>query len=113
MLYSSPSKWALQSAPQLSNPDGGPDRRSYHGIFDPFYRGALEAGLQVRIVHVGQLVQVAAKKAVEDHPNLIVPALYVVDDVTLDWLVAYAHAGGHLIIGPRTGYTTKCVPVAR
>jgi beta-galactosidase len=105
MLYSSPSKWALQSAPQLSNPDGGPDRRSYHGIFDPFYRGALEAGLQVRIVHVGQLVQVAARDAVEDHPNLIVPALYVADDATLDWLVAYAHAGGHLMIGPRTGYS--------
>jgi beta-galactosidase len=51
------------------------------------------------------LVQVAAKEAVEDHPNLIVPALYVVDDVTLDWLVVYAHAGGHLIIGPRTGYS--------
>jgi hypothetical protein len=27
--------------------------------------------------------------------NLVVPALYVVDDATLDWLAAYAHAGGH------------------
>jgi beta-galactosidase len=27
------------------------------------------------------------------------------DDATLDWLVAYAAAGGHLILGPQTGYT--------
>ena len=26
------------------------------------------------------------------------------DDATLDWLVAYAAAGGHLILGPQTGY---------
>src|SRR5215207_4664990 len=38
------------------------------------------------------------------HPNLVVPALYVADDATLDWLVAYARAGGHLVLGPRTGY---------
>ena len=26
------------------------------------------------------------------------------DDSTLDWLAAYAEAGGHLVLGPRTGY---------
>jgi hypothetical protein len=26
------------------------------------------------------------------------------DDATLDWLVAYAAAGAHLILGPQTGY---------
>ncbi|MFI6442840.1 beta-galactosidase trimerization domain-containing protein [Streptomyces sp. NPDC050759] len=36
------------------------------------------------------------------HPVLVVPALYVADDGTLDWLAAYAHAGGHLALGPRT-----------
>jgi beta-galactosidase len=29
---------------------------------------------------------------------------YVADDAVLEWLLAYAAAGGHLIIGPRTGY---------
>jgi beta-galactosidase len=104
MLYSSPSKWALQAAPHLSNPDGSPDWRAYHGIFDPFYCGAFEAGLQVRIVHVCQLAPLAAREAVKNHPILVVPALYVADDATLDWLVAYVHAGGHLVLGPRTGY---------
>ena len=40
----------------------------------------------------------------EKHPNLVVPALYVADDATLDWMVAYARAGGHLLLGPRTAY---------
>jgi beta-galactosidase len=104
MLYSSPSKWALQSAPQLVNPDGEPDHRSYNGFFDPFYRGAFEAGLQVRIVHVGQLLDAKPAEAAQNRPVLVVPALYVAEDATLDWLVAYAGAGGHLVIGPRTSY---------
>ena len=35
---------------------------------------------------------------------LIVPGLLVADDALLDWLRAYAAAGGHLVIGPRTAY---------
>jgi beta-galactosidase len=35
---------------------------------------------------------------------LVVPALYLAADSTLDWLAAYADAGGHLVLGPRTGY---------
>lgn len=106
MVYSSPSKWALQSTPPLSHADGSADHRSYQGIFDPFYRGAFDAGLQVRVVHVSQLVNgdLTVARAVQQHPVLIVPALYVADDVALRWLVAYAEAGGHLIVGPRTGY---------
>src|SRR5215207_4664989 len=65
MLYSSPSKWALQSAPHLSNPDGSPDPRAYHGFFDSFYRGAFEAVLQVRVMHVGQLINLAAEHSVD------------------------------------------------
>jgi beta-galactosidase len=107
MLYSSPSKWALQGAPQLAIPDDGPDPRSYNGFFDPFYRGAFEAGLQVRIVHVGQLVGTLPAEAAQSRPVLVVPGLYVADDATLDWLVTYAGAGGHLVVGPRTGYADQ------
>ena len=45
-----------------------------------------------------------SSQAVEQHPVLVVPGLYVAEDATLDWLKAYAHAGGHLVLGPRTGY---------
>ncbi|NUR97474.1 MAG: beta-galactosidase [Kribbellaceae bacterium] len=99
MLYSTPSKWLMQKYPALSRADGGPDDRSYQGFFDPFYRGAFDAGLQVRIKHTSQFTG--------GDPILVVPALYLADDDLLDKLVAYAEAGGHLVVGPRTGYADQ------
>ncbi|MGW1714753.1 beta-galactosidase [Streptomyces sp. NPDC002156] len=111
MVYSTPSKWLMQKYPPLATGDGGPDDTAYHRIFDPFYRGAFDSGRQVRIVHARQLHDpsgeregLSPEEAVVRHPVLVVPALYVVDDTTLDWLAAYAHAGGHLVLGPRTAY---------
>jgi beta-galactosidase len=111
MVYSMPSKWLMQKYPPLPTADGGPDATAYHRIFDPFYRGAFDAGRQIRIIHArhlhdprGERAQATPEEAVRRHPVLVVPALYVVDDATIDWLAAYAHAGGHLVLGPRTGY---------
>jgi beta-galactosidase len=104
MLYSLPSKWALQAQPPLALPDGGPDRLSYRGIFDPFYRGAFDAGLQMRLLHAGQAVTHQPDTFVARHPVLVVAGMYVADNATLDWLAAYARAGGHLVLGPRSGY---------
>lgn len=104
LVYSTPSKWLMQKYPPLATPDGAPDGAAYHRLFDPFYRGAFDARRQVRIVHARQLGELTPEEAVRRHPVLVAPALYVVDDVTLDWLAAYAHAGGHLVLGPRTGY---------
>ena len=55
MVYSAPSKWLMQKYPPLAGADGGPDGGAYEGIFDAFYRGAFEAGRQVRILHARQL----------------------------------------------------------
>ncbi|MGV9382207.1 beta-galactosidase [Nonomuraea sp. NPDC003707] len=111
MVYSMPSKWLMQKHPPLPAPDGGPDAAAYHRIFDPFYRGAFDAGRQVRIVHARQLHDprgersgTTPEEAARRHPVLVVLALYIADDATLDWLAAYAHAGGHLVLGPRTAY---------
>jgi beta-galactosidase len=111
MVYSTPSKWLMQKYPPLATPDGEPDPTAYHRIFDPFYRGAFEAGRQVRIVHARQLHDprgesegLTPEEAARRHPVLVVPALYLAPETTLDWLAAYAHAGGHLVLGPRTGY---------
>jgi beta-galactosidase len=41
---------------------------------------------------------------VEELPVLIVAGLLVADDDMLSWLLDYAAAGGHLVIGPRTAY---------
>jgi beta-galactosidase len=111
MVYSTPSKWLMQKYPPLSTADGEPDAAAYHGFFDPFYRGAFDAGRQVRIVHARQLHDptgeregLTPEEAARRHPVLVVPALYIADDMTVDWLAAYAHAGGHLVLGPRTAY---------
>ncbi|BFV55669.1 hypothetical protein KCMC57_up07730 [Kitasatospora sp. CMC57] len=111
MVYSNPSRWLMEKYPPLDTTDGRPDPAAYHGIFDPFYRGAFEAGRQVRILHARQLHDVRGERAgvppesaAERHPVLIVPGLYLAEDSMLDWLAAYAEAGGHLVLGPRTGY---------
>ena len=105
MVHSTPSKWLMQKYPPLATPDGDPDANTYHGIFDPFYRGAFDARRQVRIVHMRQLREaIPSDEAVRRHPLLVVPGPYIADDATIDWLAAYAHTGGHLVVGPRTGY---------
>ncbi|NGO15325.1 beta-galactosidase [Streptomyces sp. HC44] len=118
MVYSTPSKWLMQKYPPLATADGEPDPAAYHRVFDPFYRGAFDADRQVRIIHARQLHDprgtgvppaggsegMTPEEAVRRHPVLVAPALYVVDDATIDWLAAYAHAGGHLVVGPRTAY---------
>ena len=109
VLYSLPTRWIMQKYPALSHPDGTPDERAYQGLVEPFYRGAFDAGLQVRVIHASRLAAAADRRltvadAVRQYPVLIAAGLYLTDDETLDWLRDYAHAGGHLIVGPRTGY---------
>ena len=106
-IYSTPSKWLMQKYPPLAKQDGTADPDAYHGIFDPFYRGVIEAGRQARIIHARQAVSMAPEDAALRHPALVAPALYLADDATLDWLADYAHAGGHLVLGPRTGYADE------
>ncbi len=36
MLYSLPSKWLMQKYPALMTDSGGPDSKSYAGLFDPY-----------------------------------------------------------------------------
>jgi beta-galactosidase len=103
LLYSMPSKWLMQKYPPLAKLDGGPDERAYHGLLDPFYRGAFDTGRQVRIVHARHLGQLDPGT----HPVLIVAGFYLADDESLDQLRGYAEAGGHLVLGPRTGYADQ------
>jgi beta-galactosidase len=100
MVFDMPSRWIMQKYPPLSHPDGTPDERAYQGLLEPFYRGAFDVGLQVRILHASQLTA----DLVRDYPVLVVPGLYIAGDQTLDLLRDYALAGGHLVLGPRTGY---------
>jgi beta-galactosidase len=104
LLYSIDTKQSFEFYPPLADAEGGPDRGSYHRIFDRYYRAAFEAGIQARIVHADQFRLRAAAEFVAEFPTLVVPTLYVADDDMLDALVRYAEAGGHLVVGIRTGY---------
>ena len=106
ILYSHDTKWALEEFPALAEPAGGPDRRSYQGITDAFYRGAFDAGLQTRFVHTSQIFGETCDPAAfaQSHPILIAAGLLIARDENLEWLERYAAAGGHLVVGIRTGY---------
>jgi beta-galactosidase len=104
ILYSRESSWAMEFQPPLAV-EGSlePDRGSYDRILERFYEGIFGAGLQADIVYPQHLGS-DAEALVARWPVLVVPALYVADDVLLDLLGAYAHAGGHLVLGFRSGY---------
>jgi beta-galactosidase len=105
ILYSKRSEWALFAEPQIQNDDGGPEHRSFEAIHGAFYRSAFDAGLQARIVHTSQLG--SPEEAAAEYPVLVAAGLYAEGDAMLDWLTAYAAAGGHLVVGPRTGYADE------
>jgi beta-galactosidase len=104
LLYSNATKWSLEQTPALHDDVGQPDRRSYETIFEAFYRGAFDAGLQARIVHPSQLFDTDPADAATLHPVIVAAGYLIAADDQLRWLERYAAAGGHLIIGIRTGY---------
>lgn len=116
LLYSSRSKWAMASQGALPVPGSTPgwsenvDERSYHRIFQAFYRGTFGAGVSARIIHDVQIMSPDGDRLLDpaavagDLPVLVVAGLLIADDNLLAWLGDYAAAGGHLVIGPRTGY---------
>jgi beta-galactosidase len=104
LLYSRESKWAMEFHPPLAV-EGSlePDPGSYDRIFGRFYEGLFGAGLQADVVYTQHLGS-DAEALVARWPVLVVPTLYVADDMLLDLLDAYARAGGHLVLGFRSGY---------
>jgi beta-galactosidase len=114
LLYSVPSKWGLSFQPHTA-PAGHPApypvvEGAYDSLVGTWARGAFDAGLSTRLLHDRQLVPGGGAAAVDpaavaaELPVLLVPGLYVATDELLDWLVSYAEAGGHLVLGIRTGY---------
>lgn len=103
ILWSNPSRYALQFMPPLTH-DGRADDESYEHIFDAFYRGVVEAGAQARILHMEQAREVGAAALAARHPVLIAAGAYIATDEDIALLRDYAAAGGHLVLGPRTGY---------
>jgi beta-galactosidase len=105
-VFDSDSKWALGFGPAapLPGPSGWGDPDSYRRMTLPFYRGAFDADLQVGTVRPDQLMAEDAARFAARRPVLVATGWYTTTDEHLAWLDAYAAAGGHLLIGPRTAY---------
>ncbi|SDR74746.1 beta-galactosidase [Friedmanniella luteola] len=109
LVYSARSKWGLAFQSPFPARDAvltpsDTDPRAFHRIYEAFYRGAFDAGVGVRVVHDEQLVERTPADVAAELPVLVVPGLLVADDALLTWLRGYAAAGGHLVLGIRTGY---------
>lgn len=104
VLWSNPSRYALQFMPPFATETGEPDEASYEQIVDAFHRGVIDAGLQARILHIEQARELGAAALLERFPVLVAAGVYITSDDDLQLLNDYAHLGGHLILGPRTAY---------
>jgi beta-galactosidase len=101
ILYSTDSKGAMAGQPPLGLSE--PDPRAYERIVDGWYRSAFDARLQVRVMQPRHLFSEAPQAMVAQLPVLVVPGFYIATDEQLAWLRDYAAAGGHLILGIRSG----------
>lgn len=104
ILWSTDSRFALEFFPPFPTEEGAPDKASYARIIDAFHRGVIDAGAQARILHTGQAQGLGAVELAARFPVLIATGFYAASDDDLDLLREYAAAGGHLVIGVRTGY---------
>ena len=103
MIWSTDSKYALDFSapfPGVTAPPAG----AYERLVDAFHAGVVDAGGQVRILHTTQALALGAQTLVERYPVLVAAGNYVATDEDLDLLAHYAELGGHLVLGPRTGY---------
>ena len=82
----------------------GPNNPLCAKLPDGTCRGAFDAGLQARVVRPRYLFDEAPDVVACRHPVLVAAGFYPASDADLDWLLRYADAGGHLVVGPRTGY---------
>jgi beta-galactosidase len=106
ILWSNPSRFALQFSPPFRK-EGAPDAQSYERVIDAFHRGVIEAGRQARILHADQARATGAAALAERFPVLVAAGLYITADADLALLREYAEHGGHLVLGPRTGYADE------
>ena len=106
ILWSAASRYALQFLPPFGRGDEA-DEESYEHIVDAFHRGAIEAGHQTRILHAEQARALGGAALAERFPVLIAAGVYITADEDLALLRDYAEHGGHLILGPRTGYADE------
>jgi beta-galactosidase len=106
LVTSTASKWMFEFQGPVRQPNGWSDPLGYVKTQQAMYEIAYNAGYGVRLIGDNQLPAGpnAAAEFAKAHPVMILHSLYVVSDETLEFARDYAAAGGHLLVGPRTGY---------
>jgi beta-galactosidase len=107
LLFSSESNWGLEFQPALRRKINGynpGDPNTYQRFFRSFYDLFFDAGLGINIIAPNQLKEV--DRFVAEFPIFCIPAYYFADDNVLLFARKYAEKGGHLVLGPRSGYAT-------
>jgi beta-galactosidase len=109
VLYDSDSKFAMATQGPFAAPGALVDPDAYRRIVGAFSRGIFDAKRQQRLVRPQQLMPgrgagITAAEAAERYPVLVVPGFYTAGDDDLAFLADYAASGGHLVLGPRSGY---------
>jgi beta-galactosidase len=112
VLWDSDSKFALSTQGPFRVPGALLDPDAYRRIVSAFSRGIFDAKRQERLIRAQQLLPsrgavLPPETAARRFPVLVVAALYTPADEDLRFLEAYARAGGHLVVGPRTGYADR------
>ena len=107
ILFSNTSKYAFEVHPPLSNADGSPRPQAYLDITEAFQSAVLHSGRQSRVLHEQQFDALDVASLVREHPVLVAAGFYTANTAQLEKLRDYALAGGHLIVGIRTGYADE------
>ncbi|MEU5870816.1 beta-galactosidase [Glycomyces sp. NPDC047369] len=106
VLWSNPSRFAMQYMPPLRT-DGKGDDESYEHLVSAFHRGVVDAGRQARVLHLDQVAALGAAALAARYPVLVAAGAYIVTDAEIALLREYAALGGHLVLGPRTAYADE------
>ncbi len=104
VLFSNSSKYAFEVHPFLSEADGSPRTRCYLDVIEALCSAVLHSGRQTRLLHEQQFDTLEVVALVRAHPVLVAAGFYTASTAQLEKLRDYALAGGHLIVGVRTGY---------
>ena len=106
MVYSNDSKWALQKHPPAGRPArrrAGPRARTRRSSTPSTAAPSTPASSPASSTPASCLRSDPAQYAAAQ-PVLVAAGFAIADDEELEWLRAYAEAGGHLVLGIRTGY---------
>jgi beta-galactosidase len=105
IVVSTASKWLFEYHGPVRQANGMADPHGYVKTLQSVYEVAFNSGYGVRILGDNQLpfADGAAAFAAK-HPVMVLHSLYSTSDEVLEFAREYAAAGGHLVVGPRTGY---------